>query len=112
LKGDRYSLSRAEFLIWLAAILGSSALIAASAATRIAPPSPKNARAGTGGSSTSSRPLPSPTCKTPADSPLPFSDRLFVLDIYRPIFQKVRRKHKPRKTGVIVPISPLLEPAA
>jgi hypothetical protein len=40
------------------------------------------------------------------------SDRQFVLDMYRPIFAKTRRKRKKRKTGIVVPISLPLEPAA
>ena len=49
----------------------SYAQIAASTAIRIASRLPKNARAETAGSGTSSRPLPSPTRKTKRDSPLP-----------------------------------------
>ena len=43
---------------------------------------------------------------------LALSDRLFVLETYQPIFEKVRRKHKPRTSPSSVPISPPLEPAA
>lgn len=50
----------------------SYVLIAANTAIRIASRLPRNARAETAGSGTSSRPLPWPTRKTPADSPLPF----------------------------------------
>jgi hypothetical protein len=40
------------------------------------------------------------------------ADRLFVLDTYRPIFEKVRRKRKPRTRPSVIPLAPSLEPAA
>ncbi|HET7440174.1 MAG TPA: hypothetical protein VFJ47_02645 [Terriglobales bacterium] len=50
--------------------------------------------------------------QNPSRFTLALSDRLFVLDMYQPIFDKTRRKRKPKKSSSVTPISAPLEPAA
>ena len=96
LKGDRSSLSKAEFLNWLAASLGLRCIDCGvhcypNCITQPKKCSRRNRR--------KRYEQPASAHADPQDQSrftLALSDRLFVLDMYRPIFEKVRRKRKPR----------------
>jgi hypothetical protein len=112
LKSDLSSLSRVEFLNWLPASLGLLCIDCGSHCYPNCMSAPKkcsrrNRRQRYEQQFSALADPQNQTRFTVAEA-----DRRFVLDMYRPIFAKTRRKRKKRKTGIVIPISLPLEPAA
>ncbi|HET7207159.1 MAG TPA: hypothetical protein VFI95_11345 [Terriglobales bacterium] len=96
LKGILHAATRSQFLKWLAASLG---LLCADCGEHCYPncithPKKCSRRNRRKRYEQPASALADP--QNPSRFTLALSDRLFVLDMYRPIFEKVRRKRKPR----------------